>query len=68
MPEERIAALEQKVDAIYESVEKTRKYILWTMIVTLAIVVLPVIGLFFAVPSFMSTYTETLNSLDLESL
>lgn len=68
MPEERIAALEKKVDAIYESVEKTRKYILWTMIVTLALVVLPAIGLVFAVPSFLSTYTETLNSLDLESL
>lgn len=68
MPEERIAQLEAKIDAIYVSVEKTRKYLLWTMIVTIAVVVLPVIGLVFAVPSFISSYNQTLESLDLEGL
>jgi hypothetical protein len=68
MPEERIAALEQKIDAIYTSVEKTRRYILTTLIITVAVVVLPVIGLLFAVPSFMSSYNDTLKSLDLEGL
>lgn len=68
MPEERLAQLEAKIDAIYVSVEKTRKYLLWTMIVTIAVVVLPVIGLIFAVPSFISTYNQTLESLDLEGL
>lgn len=66
MPEERMAALEKKIDAIYVSVEKTRKYIFWTVIVTIALVVLPSIGLLFAIPSFLSTYTETLNTLDLQ--
>ena len=68
MPEERIAALEKKIDAIYASVEKTRKYIFWTVVVTIALVVLPAIGLVFAIPKFVSTYTETLNSLDLQEL
>ena len=68
MPEERISALEQKVNAIYESVEKTRKYMMWTGIVTIALIVLPAIGLVFAIPSFMSTYNQTLNGLDLEGL
>ena len=68
MPEERIAALEQKVDAIYESVEKTRKYLFWTLVVTVAVIVLPAVGLVFAIPSFLSTYNETLQSLDLEGL
>ena len=68
MPEERIAALEKKVDAIYVSVEKTRNYMLWTLLITLAVVVLPAIGLVFAIPSFLSTYNETLQSLDLEGL
>lgn len=61
--EKRIIELEQKIDAIYVSVEKTRKYFLWTMIITIAIVVLPIIGLMFVIPSFVSTYTETINTL-----
>lgn len=68
MPEERLAAMEKKIDAIYATTEKTRKYLLWTGIVTIALIVLPAIALVFAIPSFMSTYTETLNSLDLEGL
>ena len=63
MPEERVSALEKKIDAIYESVEKTRKYIFWTVVVTIALVVLPAIGLVFAIPQFISTYTTTLNGL-----
>lgn len=52
-----------KIEAIYTSVEKTRKYfqiIFWVTIIT---VVLPIIGLLFAIPSFLSTYTSELNSL-----
>lgn len=66
MPEERIAALEQKLDAIYASVEKMRRYFLWTLIVTIVVVVLPSIGLIFAIPSFLSTYTGAMQSLELE--
>lgn len=68
MPEERLAQLEAKIDAMYRSVEKTRQYLLWTLVVTIAVVVLPAIGLVFAIPSFLSTYNETLKSLDLEGL
>ncbi len=67
MPEERITALEKKVDAIYASVEKSRQYLLWTLLVTVAVIVLPAIGLVFAIPSFISSYNETLKSLDLEN-
>ena len=68
MPEERIAAMEKKIDAIYTSVEKTRKYFFWTGVVTIALIVLPAIGLIFAIPTFISTYTTTLNGLDLQGL
>lgn len=68
MPEERLAALEAKIEQIHASVEKTRQYLLWTLVITVAVIVLPAIGLFFAIPSFISTYNETLNSLDLEGL
>ena len=53
----RLESLEKKIDAIYISAEKTRKYFLGTMIVTAIAFVLPLIGLLFAIPTFMSTYS-----------
>ncbi len=61
--EKKLAELEEKVDKIYISVEKTRKYQLWTMIITIVIVVVPAIGLVFAIPSFLNNYVGTINSL-----
>lgn len=52
-----------KLDAIYISVEKTRKYFLIIMWITIALVVLPAIGLIFAIPAFINTYTTTLDGL-----
>lgn len=49
----KIEELERKIDLIYISVEKTRTYFLWTMIGTLIVFVLPIIGLMFAIPSFL---------------
>ena len=46
-----------KLDAIFISVEKTRKYFLVIIWITVALVVLPAIGLIFALPSFIDTYT-----------
>ncbi len=50
----------KKADAAYRSAEKVRKYLFWTMIVTLALIVLPLIGLVFAIPAFLSSYTSAL--------
>lgn len=47
-----------KIDAIYKSVEKTRKYFLMIIWITVIAVVVPMIGLFFAIPSFLSTYSD----------
>lgn len=55
---QRIAVLEQKVDAMYASVEKIRKYFLWTGIITVALFVLPLIGLAFVIPSFINSYAQ----------
>ncbi|MFA5131880.1 MAG: hypothetical protein WC444_00975 [Candidatus Paceibacterota bacterium] len=49
-----------KIEAIYVSVEKTRKYFLTTMWVTVLAILLPLLGLFFVLPSFLSTYIEGL--------
>lgn len=50
-----------KIDAIYASVEKTRKYFLMITWITILAVVLPAIGLAFYAPSMMSTYVNQLN-------
>ena len=49
---------EEKLEKIYISTEKTRKYIFWTMMITVIFLVLPIIGLVVAIPSFMSTYSS----------
>lgn len=59
----KIAELEAKMDAIYKSVEQTRKMILWTAIITAAVIILPLIAMAFILPSFVNNYIETLNSL-----
>jgi len=55
---QRLDALEKKIDATFVSAEKTRKYFLWTVIATLVAFVLPLIGLVFAIPQFLSLYSS----------
>ncbi len=61
--ESRLAALEEKMDKVFISSEKTRKYFLWTMYITLALFILPLIGLLFAIPSFMTNYVNPIQQL-----
>jgi hypothetical protein len=56
----RLDALEKKIDAAYASAEKTRKYFLAVLVISLIAFVLPLIGLVFAIPSMLSTYSELL--------
>ncbi|MCR4281301.1 MAG: hypothetical protein NUV88_03150 [Candidatus Kaiserbacteria bacterium] len=54
----KIDALERKIEAVYVSAEKTRKYFLTIIIISVVAFVLPLIGLLFAIPSFLSTYSN----------
>jgi hypothetical protein len=54
-----------KIDAIYKSVEKTRKYFLIITWVTIIMIVVPIIGLAFAIPAFLNNYVGSLNGLGL---
>ena len=56
----RLDAQDELLEKIYTSVEKTRKYFLTTIIVTLVALVLPLIGLIFILPGFINTYMPTL--------
>ena len=57
----KFEVLEKKIDAIYSSVEKTRKYFLLTLVITVAMIVLPILGFIIVIPIF-------LNSLNLDIL
>ena len=51
----RLDAQEQKLDAIFVSVEKTRKYFQWMLIATIVMFVLPLIGIAAIIPWFINT-------------
>ena len=47
----------------YESAEKTRKYFLYSMIATILMFVLPIIGLIVIIPIFLDTYLKSFETL-----
>jgi len=51
----RLQAQDELLQKVYVSTEKTRKYFMWTFYGTLALFILPLIGLMFVIPTFMST-------------
>ncbi len=65
--EEQILAIlkenQEILKATYKSAEKTRKYFLYSAIITVLMFILPLIGLIIAIPIFMKTYMESLNGL-----
>ena len=61
--QKKLEEQDAKLDAIFTSVEKTRKYFLVIIWITVALVVLPAIGLIFALPSFIDTYTTSFEGL-----
>ncbi len=53
----KIQEQQAKIDAIYISVEKLRKYFMWTLIVTVATVLVPLIAIIFILPSLIGSIT-----------
>lgn len=49
----------------YESAEKTRKYFLYTTIITIMMIILPVIGLMIIIPQFLNTYSNVADTMAL---
>jgi hypothetical protein len=52
--QQKLLDLEKKIDAIYVSAERTRRYLLVTIIVTLFALVLPLVAFLFVTPSILS--------------
>jgi len=57
---QRIEEQGRKIDEMYRSVEKLRKYFLWTLIITAVTIILPLIGLILVIPKLLNTYSGNL--------
>jgi len=55
--QKKLIEMDAKLDATYASSEKVRKYILWTGIITVAFIVIPLLILPFVIPAFLSSIT-----------
>ncbi|MDP3710722.1 MAG: hypothetical protein Q8R29_03335 [bacterium] len=53
----KLEELEKKLEESTKMVRQMRGYFLWMLIISVVVIVLPLIGLLFAIPSFISTYT-----------
>lgn len=53
---QKIKEQDAKLEAIWRSVEKTRKYFLATVWITIILFMLPLVGLVFVVPRFLDMY------------
>lgn len=54
----KIEVQDKKLDLIYTSIERMRKYYFWTMMITIAMIVLPLLALIAVVPWFLSVMTK----------
>lgn len=59
--QERLDAMEVKIDTTLKAVKKIQWYMTVTAWVTIAVIVLPMLGLLFAIPALLSSYTEAMN-------
>lgn len=55
----KLAEMDQKIDRMFKSVEKLRRYFLWTLIITLITVVLPLVALLFVAPWALGILSNT---------
>ncbi len=47
---------QELLEKTYRSAEKTRKYFMWTLIVSLVVFIVPLIIMMFVLPSFINMY------------
>ncbi len=54
---QKLVEQDKKIEAVYQSVEKTRKYFLLTLIISVAVIILPLIGILLMMPNFLKIMT-----------
>jgi len=60
---QRFDLQDELLEKIYISVEKTRRYFLFTMVATLVTFILPLIAMIFVLPWFIKAYLPTLGGI-----
>ncbi|HEX8993756.1 MAG TPA: hypothetical protein VF803_00705 [Candidatus Paceibacterota bacterium] len=58
---QELDALNKRIDEVYQSAERTRKYIWWTIMVSAALIVIPLLILPFAAGSLLSSYSSMMS-------
>ena len=56
----KFESLEEKVEETRQAVLQMRRFFLWTLVITAALIILPLIGLMFVAPQFLDTYSSVL--------
>lgn len=59
----RLDAQDELLKKIYQSSEKTRKYFFWTLIFSVVVFALPLIGMLFVIPKVIGIYSSALSGL-----
>jgi type IV secretory pathway component VirB8 len=59
----RINALSIEVDEVLEAVRKMKRYMMLTFVISILVIVVPLIGLVFAVPYILSVMTSMYSGL-----
>lgn len=57
--EKRLDLQDQALEKMYNSVEKTRKYFMWTLIISGLMFLIPLFILIFILPGFINGYIST---------
>jgi len=60
---QKIEAQAKKLEEIFVSVEKMRKYFLWTLIISSAAIILPLLGLIIILPWFLRVMSSAYQGL-----
>lgn len=58
--EQKIESLEKKIDELQRSIGKIKTIFFWILILSVVSFVLPLVGLLFAIPQFLSSYGSAL--------
>ena len=67
----KLDTLEQKLDKANKDIKTIKNVFLWTFIITIAVIVLPLIAMIFVIPQFMSSISglgSTTQSADYTNL
>ncbi len=61
MDPDRLAVIEQKIDVMTKTVKRLNLYFMITIIISVGAVLLPAIGLIWAIPQFINVYSQPLS-------